>query len=171
MGIDKTHFISALRAKFTDQLEIARRAAGDAANAAANLATENEKREDSRAMIEFGSMSKAQTFRALRAREELEMLERFVKQGLGRFDRKTPIAMGALVDVRMETDAGEEERTFFLLPCGAGAELNGPGGDGFVSVITPASPVGKQLLGRRVGESIDVTIKGDTFEWFVVDAG
>jgi transcription elongation GreA/GreB family factor len=168
--MDKTHFIAGLRSIFEDHLATARTASKDAGLAAANVATENEKREDSRAMLEFGSMSKAQAFRALKAREELEMLDRFAKQGLASFNRKTPLAMGALVDVRMETEHGEEERTFLLLPCGAGTELTGPGGDGFVSVITPASPVGQQLVGRRVGESIDVTIKGDTYEWFIVDA-
>jgi transcription elongation GreA/GreB family factor len=52
---------------------------------------------------------------------------------------------------------------------GAGTELTGPHGDGFVSVITPTSPVGKALMGLRVGETFDVTIKGDTYEWRVVD--
>ncbi len=168
MAIDKEPFLRALRESFEQQLGIARRAATDAKQAAATLATESEKREDGRVALEFGSLSKGQTFRALRAREELEALERFTKQGLARFDRKTPIALGAMVDIRMHDD---EERTFFLLPVGAGTELSGPGGDGFVSVITPSSPVGKELVGKRVGESIDVTIKGDSHEWRVVDIG
>jgi transcription elongation GreA/GreB family factor len=165
----KVHFFSELRAVFEEQLEIARKAAGDAAEAVKTLATESEKREDSRAALEFGSLQKGQTFRAMRAREELEELERFMKRGVQRFDRKTPIALGALVDVRMATDKGDEERTFLLLPVGAGTELTGPGGDGFISVITPSSPVGKQLCGRRVGESVDVTVRGDTYEWTVTD--
>jgi transcription elongation GreA/GreB family factor len=167
----KEHFLTELRASFEQQLDIARKAAGDAQEAVKTLATESEKREDGRAALEFGSLQKGQTYRALKAREELEALERFVKQGVFSFDRKKPIALGALIDVRMETERGEEERTFFLLPVGAGTELTGPGGDGFVSVITPQSPVGKELCGKRVGESIDVTMKGDTYEWTVVDVG
>jgi len=167
----KVHFFESLRAVFEDQLGNARKAAGDAAEAVKTLATESEKREDSRAALEFGSLQKGQTHRAMRAREELEELERFMKRSLQRYDRKTPIGLGALIDVRMETDKGEEERTFLLLPVGAGTELTGPGGDGFISVITPSSPVGKQLCGKRVGESVDMTVRGDTYEWTVTDVG
>ena len=48
---------------------------------------------------------------------------------------------------RIEDDEGQEERTLFMLPVGAGVELSGPGGDGFVVVVTPRSPVGKALMG------------------------
>ena len=60
---------------------------------------------------------------------------------------------------------GYDERTFFLLPVGAGTELTGPGGDGFLSVITPASPVGRALMGRRAGDCIEVTLAGEVHEY------
>ena len=63
------------------------------------------------------------------------------------------------------------ERTFIVLPVGAGSELKGPGGDGFVAVVTPASPVGKALMGKRAGDVTDVTIKGEVFEWEVLAVG
>ncbi|MCC6809951.1 MAG: GreA/GreB family elongation factor [Deltaproteobacteria bacterium] len=168
MALDKTHFLAALVDHYEAQLGIARKSAGEAMDAAAHLATESEKREDGRAAIEFGSLAKGQAQRAQGARDALEILER-VGRGLQRFDRRAAVELGALVDVRTETEAGCEERTFFLLPVGAGTELTGPHGDGFVSVITPSSPVGKALLGKRVGETFDVTIKGDAYEWRVVD--
>jgi transcription elongation GreA/GreB family factor len=79
--------------------------------------------------------------------------------------------LGALVDVQIEeAETGEtEERTFFILPVGAGAELEGPGGDGFLSVITPDSPVGKSLVGRRVGDSFETAIHGVEREWTLMD--
>jgi len=73
------------------------------------------------------------------------------------------------VDVSTEGEEGPEERTLFLLPVGAGAALDGPGGDGFVSVVTPASPVGRKLAGSCVGESFDVVIEGVPREWVVTD--
>ena len=169
MAIDKTHFLAALKQHFHEQLDIARKASADAAVAAQTFATESEKKEDSRAMLEFSSVSKGQMMRAQGARDALQLLDHFAKQGALSFTRRTPIGLGALVDVRMDTGEGDEERTFLLLPCGAGTELSGPGGDGFVSVVTPNSPVGKQLLGKRVGETFDMTIKGDAYEWQVLD--
>lgn len=169
MAIDKSHFINALRAHYQEQLEIARRASAEAADAAQTFATESEKKEDSRAMLEFSSVAKGHILRAQGARDALAQIDHFEKQPQAKFSRKTPIALGAMVDVQMETDEGSEERTFYLLPLGAGTELNGPGGDGFVSVITPQSPIGKQLLGKRVGESFDMTVRGDAYEWHVLD--
>jgi hypothetical protein len=61
-------------------------------------------------------------------------------------------------------------RTFFLAPVGAGVELTGPGGDGFLSVVTPLSPVGKAVLGRRVGETVEVTVQGEPHEWTITYA-
>ena len=79
------------------------------------------------------------------------------------------MALGAIVDVATEDDDGPAERTFFMLPAGAGSELTGPDGDGFLSVITPASPVGRALMGRRAGETAEVTLAGEVREWTVLD--
>jgi transcription elongation GreA/GreB family factor len=56
-----------------------------------------------------------------------------------------------------------------MLPVGAGTELEGPGGDGFISVITPASPVGKAIEGARAGDIAEVVVAGSDREWTVVD--
>jgi transcription elongation GreA/GreB family factor len=79
------------------------------------------------------------------------------------------VGLGAIVDVSVEGARGEEERTFIVLPVGAGTELTGPGGDGFLSVITPASPVGRALMGKRAGDYVDVTINRETREWKLVE--
>jgi transcription elongation GreA/GreB family factor len=55
----------------------------------------------------------------------------------------------------------------FLAPVGAGIELTMPDGDGFVTVVTPASPLGKAILGRRVGDTVEVVVKGEPREWTV----
>jgi transcription elongation GreA/GreB family factor len=74
-----------------------------------------------------------------------------------------PIELGALVEIEDE-DSGDG-RTFFLAPVGAGIELTGPGGDGFFSVVTPTSPIGRAVRGHCVGDSIDVTVDGTTRRW------
>ena len=69
--------------------------------------------------------------------------------------------------VEIEDAEGGEGRTFFLAPAGAGVSLTGPGGDGFLSVVTPSSPIGRAVLGRKVGETIDVTVDGELREWTI----
>jgi transcription elongation GreA/GreB family factor len=76
------------------------------------------------------------------------------------------IGLGALV----ELEDGEGGKTLFMAPAGAGEELTGPGGDGFLHVVTPGSPIGKGLLGKKVGDVVEVMVKGELTEWEVVFA-
>ena len=57
-----------------------------------------------------------------------------------------PIGAGALVETEMD---GETFR-FFLLHCGGGTELEVDGCE--ITVITPESPVGAALTGRKQGQ-------------------
>jgi transcription elongation GreA/GreB family factor len=81
----------------------------------------------------------------------------------GRFPPNAAVGIGAIVEV----EDGAEGRTLFLAPAGAGIELTGPGGDGFLSVVTPSSPIGRAVLGRRVGDTIEVVVNGESSEWTV----
>ena len=76
------------------------------------------------------------------------------------------IGLGSLV----ELEDGEGGKTLFVAPAGAGEELTGPGGDGFLHVVTPASPIGKGLMGKKVGDVVEVMVKGELAEWDIVFA-
>ena len=106
-----------------------------------------EKREDARTALEFGGLAKGQKERADRLAAELSTLAIFNPKKL---PADSPITVGAIVEVEDESLG----RTFFLAPVGAGIELTGPGGDGFLSVVTPVSPIGKAVLGRKVGDTV-----------------
>lgn len=76
------------------------------------------------------------------------------------------IGLGAIVEV----EDGAAGKTLFLAPAGAGEELTGPGGDGFLQVVTPGSPLGKALLGKKVGDVVEVMVQGELTEWDIVYA-
>jgi transcription elongation GreA/GreB family factor len=65
-----------------------------------------------------------------------------------------PAALGALVTI----DEDGRESTLFLVPAGGGARLDA----GAVHVVTPRSPLGRALLGKREGEEVEVTLAGRT---------
>ncbi|XXF78368.1 GreA/GreB family elongation factor [Myxococcaceae bacterium GXIMD 01537] len=169
MGLDKMTLLAQLTERLQHSDRLAHRAEAEAREAARSLATESEKKEDGRAAIEYGSLATGQAARGRRVQEELAALHALRDAGLPRFNARAPVAVGALVDVRTEDESGYDERTFFMLPVGAGTELTGPGGDGFLSVITPASPVGRALLGRRSGDTVEVTLAGEVREWTVLE--
>jgi transcription elongation GreA/GreB family factor len=161
---------SDLVAQLARQLEGSARAALSARDAAAaearDGATPDEKREDARAAHQLASLGRKQQARAQQALADADRLLQF---------RPTPlpptasISVGAIVEI--EDAETHEGRTFFLAPVGAGITLGGPNGDGFLSVVTPVSPIGKAVLGRRAGDVIDVTVEGDVREWEITFVG
>jgi len=169
MPLNKKELIEQLAMHIRESAQLAAKEGEAAREAARSMQTESEKKEDGRAMLEMGSLAKGQERRAREAQDALRALATFTNRGLPRIGPKSAVELGAIVDVSVDGERGTEERTYFLLPVGAGTELTGPGGDGFLSVITPASPVGRALLGRRAGDSIDVTIAGEVREWTLVE--
>ena len=93
------------------------------------------------------------------------MLETFRPRPL---PARAPIALGAVVEV----EDGSQGRTFFLAPVGAGVELSpAPAATVYLSVVTPASPVGKAVMGRRVGDTIEVTVQGEPARVAITSSG
>jgi transcription elongation GreA/GreB family factor len=158
--MDKKFLVEQLAERLREASHVARKASQAAADVARDGATPAEKREDARTALEFGALAKGQKERADRLAAELSTLAIFSPKA---FSAHTPISLGAIVEV----EDGELGRTFFLAPVGAGIELTGPGGDGFLSVVTPVSPIGKAVLGRKVGDSVEVTIKNEPREWTI----
>lgn len=71
------------------------------------------------------------------------------------FTARDPVALGA----RVSLDDEGTSRTVFLAPHGGGTSL-----EGGVQTVTPASPLGRALLGRRVGDVIETVTAGRTRE-------
>lgn len=151
--MDKQRLVAQLRDHLLGVARVARSARDAALIETREGATPAEKREDSRTAIEQGSIARAQDRRLREAEAAVEALASFAPP---RWNERAPIAVGALVEV--EDEDTQEGRTIFLAPVGAGVTLEGPGGDGLFSVITPSSPLGRALVGRRVGDSVDLTI-------------
>lgn len=160
--MDKQALVSQLVDSLRASVVVAREARDAAALEAREGATPAEKREDARAAIEHGSMARAQERRRSEAEAALEQLLGFRPPVFG---GKAAIAVGAVVEI--EDEETGEGRTFFLAPVGAGATLTGPGGDGLISVVTPASPLGRAVLGRRVGDVVDITIDRHERAWVI----
>jgi transcription elongation GreA/GreB family factor len=152
------------------QLEGSARAALSARDAAAaearDGATPDEKREDARAAHQLASLGKAQQRRAQTALADVDRLLQWKPVAL---PANAAISVGTIVEIE-DVDSGEG-RTFFLAPVGAGITLTGPGGDGHLSVVTPSSPLGKAVLGRRTGDVVDITVEGELREWQITYVG
>lgn len=158
--MDKTDLVAQLARQLAATARTALAARDAAAAEARDGATPDEKREDARAAHQLASVGRTQQRRAQQALAEADRLAGFRPPPL---PPNAAIAVGAIVEIE---DAGTGEgRTFFLAPVGAGIALTGPGGDGHLSVVTPASPIGRAVLGKRSGEVVDVSVEGELREW------
>lgn len=164
--MDKSELVDQLARQLGSSARAALSARDAAAAEARDGATPDEKREDARAAHQLASLGKQQQHRAQLALAEADRLLQWKPAAL---PANAAIAVGAIVEIE-DADTGEG-RTFFLAPVGAGATLTGPGGDGYLSVVTPASPIGKAVLGRRMGEVVDVTVEGELREWQITYVG
>lgn len=158
--MDKRFLIDQLMANLAQSARTALTASEALASEARDGATPDEKREDARAAHQVANLGKAQDRRARQALAEIDELRAFSPP---RLPAGASILLGALVEIE-DAESGDG-RTLFLAPVGAGVTLTGPGGDGFLSVVTPASPVGRAVMGRKVGDVVDVAVQGELREW------
>lgn len=164
--MDKQDLLQQLRAQLRGSARGALESAVEAAEEARAAADPRERGADSSSAVELASTARGQARRRDRALSELSALEAFDPKPL---PESAAVSVGALVEIEdEETGAG---RTFFLAPAGAGATLHGPGGDGLLTVATPRSPIGRAVLGQRVGDVIDVTVEGELREWTITWVG
>ncbi len=167
----KTFFVEELKRDYSQRIAAAARAEADAALQADRVKADARRREDASHAALQGRLATGHRKRRLRAVSEMERLLQFAEGGIRCFKPTDRVDVGALVDLRIEDETGEQERTHFFLPVGAGVELTGPGGDGFVVVVTPESPVGRALMRCRVADSFEIVVEGRDREWTVLDLG
>lgn len=165
----KRAFLESLESQLQATVSAAHEAETSATEAAAEGQDQSLHKEDRQETVLQQRLARGHRGRRERALAELAKIRSFASKQLRSFGPGEAIGLGALVDVEVEGDEGSEQRSIFLLPAGAGAELEGPGGDGFVSVATPASPIGKALMGSQIGDSALVVVAGNESEWTVID--
>ena len=81
------------------------------------------------------------------------------------FGNGEPADIGAVIELH----AGKEKTFYFLLPSAGGTEVL-YNADEFL-VITPESPLGQQLVGRKKGDRFQLEIAGSKSEYHVVSVG
>jgi transcription elongation GreA/GreB family factor len=96
------------------------------------------------------------------ATETEEALATYQSLKLAKFSKDAPIDLTAVV----ELDSKGQCTHYFLGPKKGGLEIHLKGAE--VLVITPESPLGQQLLGKKVGDRIKLQTRGPGQEFRVV---
>lgn len=98
--------------------------------------------------LEAGYLAEGQARQAAELEESIKIVSNLA---LPDFSPTSPIALGALVEVATPRGAPEH---YFLCPRAGGLELAAEGAT--VMVVTPSSPLGRQLLGRRANDPVSL---------------
>lgn len=158
---DKESVHRALYAALAEALATMARAAEDTRQGATHEENRSEGDKDMRA-TEQSYVARGQ---AMRVEQLAEETARFAALTVRRFGPDDSIAPGALVRVRID----DESRVFFVVAQGGGTELVVEGTK--ITVVTPLSPAGRQLVGKQVGDDFEMMAGGRARVWEVEAIG
>lgn len=154
VSMDKQRLRDLLLLSLESELRTMTKAAADAREAATHDDAKPENDKDTRA-LEASYLAGAQAARA----EELKGNIAFLKT------LAIETCASAKATALIELDDGEASpRLYFLLPAGGGVKLAGEKGEE-VTVLTPESPLGRALLGKKEGDSVEVVTRAGTKEY------
>ncbi len=150
---------SAVRARLVAALERALATMVRAAESAREGAVHEENRAEGDKDMRATEQSYLARGQAMRVEDLAEQLQRFVATPLVAFGPDDVIAPGALVRARVDG----VPRVVFVAAQGGGETLDVDGVS--VTVVTPASPVGRALVGLRMGDSVELPGRDGVREW------
>jgi transcription elongation GreA/GreB family factor len=156
----KRALLDALVAQVEAEIATMRKAAYDAADAATHAEAKPENDKDTRA-LEASYLAAGQAERVRELESARKLLRGLELRDVG---KTTPICASAVITLEEEDGA---RTVFFLSPYGGGVKLDLDGVK--VHVVTPQSPLGKALLGRAHGDTIELRGKSGLREMAIVD--
>lgn len=157
--MNKKGLLHLFESQIASSLAVLTQAALAARDAATHSESKAEDQYDTRG-LEASYLAGAQSKRATEL-EELLAIYRHID--IKTFSASSPIAATAVV----ELDLDGTSSFYLLMPKGGGMGATFEGKT--IQVITPQSPLGEALLGRRVGDSIHVQIQKTMKDYDVVN--
>jgi transcription elongation GreA/GreB family factor len=148
--MNKRAIIKKIIAKLTGELEVYFRAAHASRTEATHEQSKAESKYDTRG-LEASYLARGQSRQAAEIEASITEFERLDTR---KFAGDETIGIGALV----ELEAGGENLFYFLGPRAGGTEVVHDEKE--ILVITPPSPMGEQLLGKRAGDRPQLKVGG-----------
>ena len=148
--MNKRAIVKKIVARLTEELQVYFRAAQFSRAEATHESSKAESKYDTRG-LEAGYLARGQSKQAA----ELEAaIAEFEKLAVRNFGAGEPIDLGALV----ELEHGGESSLYFIGPRAGGTEVLHDKKE--ILVITPQSPLGEQLMGKKSGDRPQLTLGG-----------
>ena len=148
--MNKQKLVGAIIEKLRADLALYQKAAEFARAEATHEQSKAEHKYDTRG-LEASYLARGQSRQAA---EIIQAIAQFEKLGPREFNVSDPIETGAVVKLQ----SGKEASVYFIGPRAGGTEITYENEE--VLVITPESPLGSQLLGRKAGDKCELELGG-----------
>jgi len=156
--MDKRQLLKLFEAQISADIAMLKASAVAAHEAATHTESKAEDQYDTRG-LEASYLAGAQAKRALEL-EQLELMYRHIDPLP--FTAVTPIASTALIELK----SSEGSAFYFLMPLGGGRQVKYEGKT--IHVITPQSPLGEAILGKKVGDEIEILLQRKQRDYEIV---
>lgn len=156
--MNKKLLLAALITRLQEEFSAVQASAAAACEAATHEESKAEDQHDTRG-LEASYLAGAQ---AGRAADLQRLISAFRQTDLPDFGPQDPIAPGAIV----ELEQGKLKTFCLVVPQGGG--LSVPFEGKTLQVVTPQSPLGEELIGRRTGAEFEVEARGGTRQYRIL---
>ena len=148
--MNKQLILGKIIAQLEEEMELYRRAAKAAFEEATSEQSKAENKYDTRG-LEASYLARGQARQVAETEEALLQL-----RGLASAASLLPTAIGQGTLVEMEQ--GKESFWYFIAPCAGGTEIRHANEK--ILVLTPQSPLGRELVGKKAGDAVTLTLAG-----------
>jgi len=156
--IKKSDLIERIIEALNESLAVLEKAARAAHAEATHESSKAENKYDTRG-LEAAYLAGGQ---ARQAREILESIKVFGSLDVKEFGAADPIELSAVVELKAEGAIG----SYFIGPRSGGLEVDYEGAE--IMVITPHSPLGQQLMGKKAGQRWTTNLNGSRMDYRIV---
>jgi transcription elongation GreA/GreB family factor len=159
--MNKTELLKHIVVNLSEKLAVLEKAARTSHAEATHESSKAENKYDTRG-LEAAYLAGGQ---ARQAKEILDSIAAYESLTLKTFSTDDPIDVTALV----ELDSENTRSLYFIGPTNGGLEIEFGGKE--VTVITPQSPLGQNLIGKKVGQRWTAKLGGSSVKYRVVAVG
>ena len=152
--LNKTAIIGKIIAALAEALEGYARCARAAHDVATDEQSKAENKYDTRG-LEASYLARGQSRQAT---EVMQAMQQYETLPVREFARDEAVHIGALVELERAPGKKGERATYFIGPSAGGTEIESEGRH--VLIITPQSPMGRQLVGLKRGGLLQVQLGG-----------
>jgi transcription elongation GreA/GreB family factor len=155
---NKRALVEKIVAALAGGLDVYAKAARAAHAEATHESSKAENKYDTRG-LEASYLARGQSKQAA---ETIQSIQEFQALILREFSPQEEIDVGAFVELKSRRESRRESNFYFIGPRAGGTEVIHDGIE--VLVITPTSPLGQQIVGRKQGDKLKLQIAGAASE-------